>query len=69
MEVQASTAIKIRFPSTMTKNCWAIEEQMQKTAYAVPFLAALMVVATAKPTQKQELFAFLSRELQNYETF
>src|ERR1700722_19343742 len=57
--LQASIAIKIRFPSAMTENYWAIEEQTEKTTYAVPFLAALMAVACAKPIEKSALFAFM----------
>src|ERR1700722_1275762 len=57
--LQASIAIKIRFPSAMTERYWAIEEQTQKTTYAVPFLAALMTVACAKPIDKGALFEFL----------
>jgi len=63
MEVQASPAIKIRCPSSVTQNYWAIEEQIQKTTYAVPFLAALMAVASAKRIEKRELFEFLSSKV------
>ncbi len=63
MEVQTSPAIKIRFPSSVTQNYWAIEEQIQKITYAVPFLAALMAVASAKRIEKQDLFAFLSSKV------
>lgn len=61
--IQASTAIKIRLPSTMTGHYWAIEEQTQKTTYAVPFLAALMTVACAKPINKIALFELLSSKI------
>lgn len=63
MEVQTSPSIKIRFPNSVTQNHWAIEEQIQKTAYAVPFLAALMAVASAKPIEKSALFEFLSAKV------
>lgn len=60
---QASSAIKIRLPSSLTKGYWAIEEQLQKTTYAVPFLAALMTVACSKPTDKNTLLDLLSSKI------
>lgn len=56
---QSSPAIKIRFPSKQTKGYWAIEEQTQKTTFAVPVLATLMTIACALPKKKQDLFDFL----------
>lgn len=56
---QTSPTTKLRFPSPMTENHWAIEEPAQKILYAVPFIAALMIVACVKPISKKDLFEFL----------
>ncbi len=58
-----SITTKLRFPSPMTKNYWAIEELSEKKLYAVPFIGALMVVACAKPITKSSLFEFLLSKL------
>lgn len=59
---QASIAIKLRFPSPMTQNYWAIEEQSRKTTYAVPFLAILITSACAMPINKRDLLIFLNKK-------
>ncbi|PJD94643.1 MAG: hypothetical protein CK425_11085 [Parachlamydia sp.] len=58
--LQTNLTIKLRFPNTMTRNYWAIEEPSQKTLYAVPFIGALMTVACAKPISQSTLFESLA---------
>ncbi len=57
--LQTNAMIKIRFPSPLTKDCWAIEEPSQKSLTAVPFIVVLMSVACVKPIAKSSLFEFL----------
>ncbi|WP_068468514.1 SagB/ThcOx family dehydrogenase [Candidatus Protochlamydia phocaeensis] len=61
--LQTNITTKLRFPSPMTKNYWAIEELSEKKLYAVPFVGALMVAACAKPITKSTLFEFLASKL------
>jgi SagB-type dehydrogenase family enzyme len=61
--LQASNAVKIRFPSIITKNCWAIEEYHKKTLLAVPFFSVLMTVSCANPIRKKDLFNFLASKI------
>lgn len=61
--LQTNITTKLRFPSSMTKNYWAIEELSEKKLYAVPFIGALMVVTFAKPITKSTLFEFLASKL------
>jgi hypothetical protein len=61
--LQTNITTKLRFPSPMTKNYWAIEELSEKKLYAVPFIGALMVVACTKPMTKSTLFEFLASKL------
>jgi SagB-type dehydrogenase family enzyme len=55
---QTNDLIKIRLPSRLTKNYWAIEEKSKKATFAVPTLAVLMALACAKPKTKKDLFDF-----------
>lgn len=64
--LQTNITIKLRFPSSMTKNYWAIEEPSQKTLYAVPLIGALMVVACVKPVTQSTLFEFLISKLHTH---
>lgn len=61
--LQTNITAKLRFPSSLTKNYWAIEELSEKKLYAVPFIGALMAVACAKPITKSTLFEFLVSKL------
>jgi SagB-type dehydrogenase family enzyme len=61
--LQTNITTKLRFPSPMTKNYWAIEELSEKKLYAVPFIGILMVVACAKPISKSTLFELLISKL------
>jgi len=58
--LQTNLTIKLRFPSPLTRNYWAIEEPSQKKLYAVPFVGALMAVACAKPIFLPTLFESLT---------
>jgi SagB-type dehydrogenase family enzyme len=60
---QTNITIKLRFPSHVTRNYWAIEELSEKKLYAVPFIGALMVVACSIPITKLALFEFLISKL------
>ncbi len=61
---QTSIAIKIRFPNSRTDWQWAIEEQTQKTTYAVPRAAVIMAIGCAKPITKHDLYLFLTSKLE-----
>jgi SagB-type dehydrogenase family enzyme len=61
--LQASTFVKVRCPSSLTKNYWAVEEKTSKTTFAMPFLAIMMIMACAKPITKNALFTYLSNKL------
>ncbi|MCH9611054.1 MAG: hypothetical protein S4CHLAM81_13860 [Chlamydiales bacterium] len=60
---QANPAIKLRTPSSYTQYYWAIEEQIQKTTYAIPVLAAVMTVCCAKPIRKSDLFKIINSKI------
>jgi SagB-type dehydrogenase family enzyme len=57
--LQTNNLVKIRFPSSFTKNYWTIEEKSKKTIFAVPKLAVLIALACAKPMTKDDLLDFL----------
>lgn len=57
--LQTNNLIKIRFPSSFTKNYWTIEEKSKKTLFAVPRLAVLITVTCAKPITNDALFTCL----------
>ena len=54
--LQTNSLVKIRFPSSLTKGYWAIEEKSSKTIFAAPSLAVLITIACAKPVTKDLLF-------------
>lgn len=61
--LQTNITTKLRFPNSMTRNYWAIEEPSEKKLYAVPFAGVLIFVACAKPIIKSKLFEFLVPKL------
>ena len=60
--LQTNDLVKIRFPSNLTKQYWAIEEKSKKTTFAVPKLAVLIAVACVKPRTREDLFYDLQKK-------
>jgi len=58
--LQTNITTKLRFPSSLTGNYWAVEELIEKKLYAIPFIGALLVVACAQPITRSDLFQFLA---------
>jgi SagB-type dehydrogenase family enzyme len=61
---QTNITTKLRFPSHLTDNYWAIEDFSNKTLYAIPFIAVLTIVACTRPITKSSLQEFLLSKIQ-----